>query len=144
RIWGSGELLLFIMLNPSTADASLNDPTIRRCMRFAEGFGYSGLMVVNLFTRRTPSPKALSESAEKIGSDWERHFRAALMRCAKVVAAWGASPLAGDSPAYNLAMRLNFLYCLGTTKEGHPRHPLYVPGNQGLIEYGLEKMRRKV
>lgn len=119
----------FIMLNPSTADAKEDDPTIRRCMGFAAKWGYEKLVVGNLFAYRATKPTDLPDDLdEAIGPnniEWLRHI---VHESEMVVAAWGASKKAAAR-----AEELNFtvpLYCLGTTKSGAPRHPLYVPGEQ--------------
>jgi hypothetical protein len=142
REWGTGGRLPFIMLNPSTADANVDDPTIRRCMSFAKREGAGGIIVANLFGYRTPSPKELWKV-----SPLQRHGlhnEHAIYDVAKeaeesnmpVVCAWGAG--AGDAARFTigwLQARGAKLRCLGVTREGHPRHPLYVKGDQPLIQF---------
>jgi hypothetical protein len=126
RRWGPGPQVLFVMLNPSTACETEDDPTTRRCISFARSWRYRALAVGNLFAFRTPSPRALRRALDPVGEnndDW-------LMRlCADselVVAAWGNhGRYLGRSSA--LRARLPICHVLGLTKLGEPRHPLYIP-----------------
>jgi hypothetical protein len=117
-------VVMFIMLNPSTADATANDPTIRRCIGFAHDWGYGGVRVGNLFAWRTPYPQALRSALDPIG----RHNDGALCELAEgaalVVAAWGVH---GMWLARARTVRQRFtrpLHALGVTKSGEPAHPL--------------------
>lgn len=126
RRWGDGPTLGFIMLNPSTADAEIDDATIRRCMGFARREGCGGIQVVNLFAYRATDPAHLLTVADPIGPENDLYVRSLK---GPVVAAWGAHPMA----------RKGFfgrhLLCLGKTKDGYPRHPLYVHRDAPLIDY---------
>ena len=128
---------VFIMLNPSTADAFTLDPTIRRCMTFARTWCAGGIRVVNLFAYRAVRPSALSMAGNPVG-DLNDEFirRACEPSAAVVVAAWGAYGAADRAAEVTLLLDGTPLYCLGTTKGGHPRHPLYVPGSTPLEPYG--------
>lgn len=143
RAWGAGKSLRFVMLNPSTADASLDDPTIRRCMGFARREGYDGLTVLNLYAYRSTDPKALLTCADAVGPDNDRHLTAHLMEAAAVrqpvVAAWGANAHP-DRVGRVLSLWPDVDWrCLGTTKQGAPRHPLYVRGDQPLISFDAQR-----
>lgn len=121
----------FVMLNPSTADADIDDPTIRRCVGFAETWGYGHVAVVNLFALRSTDPAALARDPEPVGPDNDRTLADVLDGNGLVVAAWGAHGFAQERAAWFAAQAARHdraLHCLGTTKDGHPRHPLYVPG----------------
>lgn len=141
RDWDSSRWpLTVIMLNPSTADASLDDPTIRRCIGFARAYLYGGLRVLNLFAFRATDPAVMKATADPVGPDNDRHIRAALADAkhtgADVVAAWGVHGvhMGRDAEVKAMAKAAGVtLTCLGTTKEGHPRHPLYVPGAQEFV-----------
>jgi hypothetical protein len=134
-----GKRILFIMLNPSTADGEVDDPTIRRCKAFAEREGGSVLEVVNLYALRTPHPVVLRGHPAPVGPANDQHLRSALRGNDLVVCAWGADegPIRGRS-AVVAALALDegqALWCLGTTQSGAPRHPLYVRGDQPLIPW---------
>lgn len=141
RVWNTQlPLMVFLMLNPSTADAEVDDPTIRRCMGFARRDGYGGIIVVNLFSFRSPSPAAMKEIEDPIGPDnelWlQRAFTYALYAKADAVAAWGVDGRHRDRDYEVVKMAESIgleLKCLGKTKGGDPRHPLYVKGDQPLV-----------
>ena len=132
--------LCWVMLNPSTADAHVDDPTIRRVVRFTKDNGYSDLVVVNLFAARTTRPVHLREMGVQAVGPRNRQAVATEMELASaVVFAWGAYPhYRRGVPADGIALVLGITpLCLGRTKDGHPRHPLYVPANQPFEEYPL-------
>jgi hypothetical protein len=146
RQWApSPEKLTFIMLNPSSADADVDDPTIRRCIGFAKREGLAGIRVVNLFAFRASKPSALIAHPEPAGPENHGRIMAAIWDAADagtpVVAAWGAwfHSHPGISKSPNVREMVNLatipLFCLGVTAAGHPRHPLYVKGDQPLREW---------
>lgn len=132
---GVGGPLVWVMLNPSTADATLDDPTIRRVMKFTEASDCGLAVVVNLFALRSPSPKALRGHADPVGPHNDLVLWDHAQPPQPVVCAWGAG--GGKRAAEVLAGPLKDanLWCLGTTKDGSPRHPLYVRGDQPFVEY---------
>jgi hypothetical protein len=120
---------LFVMLNPSTADADVDDPTIRRCIGFARTWGCTELTVVNLFALRATDPKELTKHADPIGPDNDQHIEEQVEKhwsTGKIVAAWGAHPLAKPRSDW-FRGQFGIVDCLGLTQAGAPRHPLYVP-----------------
>lgn len=140
RVWDASlPSALFTMLNPSTADASEDDPTIRRCRSFATREGCGGLTVVNLFALRATNPDALTEHRDPVGPDNDTHILLALSKEPAVV--WpdgGANPYAttrATQIAGLLARRGERARCLGVTGSGAPRHPLYVRGDAPLIAW---------
>lgn len=137
RRWGEGAPLLFVMLNPSTADASVDDPTIRRCLGFARREGFQALEVVNLFAFRATDPAELVTAVCPIGPDNTRHLIEARRRAGLVVAAWGAFvPRAyRDRPQDVINVLACGLLCLGMTAKGEPRHPLFVRGDAPLVPF---------
>lgn len=137
RRWDDRPLLGWVMLNPSTADGNSDDPTIRRCIRFAVDNQFGGIIVRNLFAFRATHPDALLRAHEPFGFDNLVH----LSECRAqplTIAAWGAHP-AADRILYLAAEALAEckLACLGTTKGGRPRHPLYVPAAQPFLPFEL-------
>lgn len=142
RGWGQDPRAIFIMLNPSTADATVDDPTIRRCKAFAREWGCGALTVVNLYAWRATSPDELKVSGRDIvGPDNDAAIIAAVTAASRngwpVVAAWGANakPARTGQVAGIVEVLGVVLKCLGTTKAGHPRHPLYVKGGIPLVAY---------
>jgi hypothetical protein len=119
------------MLNPSTADAEQDDPTIRRCVGFSRSWGAGALVVVNLFALRSTDPAALLTHPEPVGADNDEHLRDVALDAwrdgGRLVCAWGAH-LAAPPRALEVHERVRDMdpLCLGTTKSGAPRHPLYV------------------
>jgi hypothetical protein len=125
---GAGTVL-WVMLNPSTADASLDDPTIRRCLGFSKAWGFAGLLVGNLFALRSKDPKDIGKHPDPIGPKNDRHLREMAESCyvSMVVVAWGANVDPYRAAAVCDILRPHAsIYCLGRTKDGSPRHPLYV------------------
>lgn len=118
---------LFIMLNPSTADAELDDPTIRRCISFAESFQCNSLTVVNLFALRSTDPKLLGTHPDPVGPENDKHIEEQVIkhRSGLIIAAWGANGFAAKR-AKEVKLKFGPFDCLGTTKDGSPRHPLYL------------------
>lgn len=135
RMWGPGEIpCLFIGLNPSTADETEDDPTIRRCKNFAKSWGCDSLIMTNLFAYRATDPKHMKAASDPIGPDNDA-WLIRLSSIAKIkVAGWGVH---GSHLERSLAVidLLNGLQCLGFTKDGYPKHPLYLRSDSVLIPY---------
>ena len=113
----------WIMLNPSTADAEADDATIRRCLQFSRDLGFGSLVVVNLYALRSTDPDELLRSKiDPTGPENAVFVRKELSLCAQQIAAWGAHPAARGQ----FSNLYGELLCLGRTKSGEPRHPLYV------------------
>lgn len=129
REWNSHlATVAFVMLNPSTADADNDDPTIRRCTNLARSWGYGSLEVVNLFAYRTSEPRQLRQALDPIGPDNDRYLLDAADRAQMLIIAWGihGTILARDQAVLALlARRCNISY-LRLTESGQPRHPLYL------------------
>jgi hypothetical protein len=126
RRFAEGPTVLFIGLNPSTADEHADDPTIRRCLAFAKRWGYGELVMANLYAWRCTLPRALDLVAEPIGARndvvLERLSREADLR----IAAWGAWPGPNPHRPARVMDIVGALHVLDLTKHGHPRHPLYL------------------
>lgn len=139
RTWDDSQpIATFIMLNPSTADADVDDPTIRRCIGFAKSWGRGGVTVLNLFALRSTDPKVLWSQTgfdDTVGYHNDDRIRRYLRCSSLMVAAWGAWDNAWmRRRLITIQDMVRFekqsLWCLGRTKNGSPRHPLYVPGSQ--------------
>jgi hypothetical protein len=123
RIWDKEKpKLLFIMLNPSTADAIKDDPTIRRIVRFSKSWGYGGLYVGNLYAFRSTDPKGLKHTDDPIGPHNISHIKALLGLSERVIYAWGNNEREPDW----LRDLVDSPYCIDTSKKGVPKHPLYL------------------
>ena len=132
RVWDqSGKLVTFIMLNPSIADEVVDDPTIKRCITFAEEWGYGRLRVVNLFAYRSKDPKELEQVDDPVGHDNDDAIRAAVGEAELVVCAWGNDGALGNrgKEAREMIQGQCEPHMLGLTKQGQPRHPLYLRGD---------------
>ncbi|HEY1690016.1 MAG TPA: DUF1643 domain-containing protein [Solirubrobacteraceae bacterium] len=130
-IIGGEGTVLFVMLNPSTADAEQDDPTIRRCIGFARRWGYERLAVGNLYALRSTDPKALALAEDAIGPENDRWLCHLAEHAWEVVLAWGAHPFATDR-ARDVRQLVEgrsggSANCLGQTKNLSPKHPLYLP-----------------
>jgi hypothetical protein len=128
------------MLNPSTADAVRDDPTIRRVIAFTRAWGFGWLVVVNLFALRATDPRALTGPGDPIGPLCDPGLRHWLEVGSVRVAAWGAlrAPLRPRALAV-LGMTEQPWSCLGVTRDGSPRHPLYVSGDTPLRAFHGER-----
>lgn len=155
RKWGGEDplkALRFVMLNPSTADAEVDDPTIRRCIEFARREGCNAIQVVNLFALRATKPtELLTDPRAAVGPDNDTHLRRALDQAVggdhgglPVVCAWGTNPgrapLRFRVPQFARLVRETgadlHVACLGETQGRHPKHPLYLRADQPLLPYG--------
>lgn len=130
RTWDAeAPTVAFVMLNPSTADATTLDPTCRRCRGFAESWGYGSVLVGNLFALRSTDPGRLRDHDDPVGPANDRHLRRIAGAARTVVAAWGVHG-AYRGRDREVAARLDAdLMALDTTRDGHPGHPLYLPGD---------------
>jgi hypothetical protein len=131
RVWDSSlPVLGWIMLNPSTADAQEDDPTIRKCIGFAKAWGFGAIEVRNLFAMRATDPKLLRVRCFITGRENDHFISTLVDTVPTVIAAWGALGTwkAGMVRAQFVTEKLcRQLDCIGKTKECHPFHPLYQP-----------------
>ena len=124
--------LVFIMLNPSTADAKIDDRTIRRCMGFAFTFGCAEIIVVNLFGLRSKDPKALKKSEDPVGPDNNYWIKWWTGETKDIIAAWGShgSHMGQDRAVLEMLRdRQAAVHHLGLNADGSPKHPLYLKGD---------------
>ncbi|KGJ05659.1 hypothetical protein SAMN04487972_105129 [Paracoccus halophilus] len=130
REWGQGRRIAFVMLNPSVADHRRNDPTIARCESRARDLGATGYRIVNLFAFRATYPQELRGAADPVGPGNDATIRRAAAWADLVICAWGADGALLDRGAEVARMlrRDGYRLChFGLTKNGAPRHPLYLP-----------------
>lgn len=128
--------LTWIMHNPSTADQANDDPTIRRCISFAKMWNFGGIVVVNLFAYRATDPKKLLKALDPIGPVCDKSIRQ-WTRNAMVICAWGIPCLMPrNREVYAMLVNGNSaIFCLGLTRDGHPKHPLYIPKKQEPMDF---------
>lgn len=141
RLWhilhpSNGSRVLFVMLNPSTADGVKDDPTIRRCIGFAQDWGFGRLDVANLFAFRATKPADLAKADDPVGPENDAYLIELGALADRIVFAWGTrGTLQGrDQQVGDMFGRRGLhAWCLGKTKAKHPRHPLYVPRDASLV-----------
>ena len=131
RIGASDRRLLFIMLNPGTADESHNDATIRRCIGFAERWNFGVMEVANLFAFRTSYVAELRAAKEPIGPDNDKWISEALVAADRVILAWGnhGAYMQRSRCVMRMVSSVVQPYQLGLNKTGEPTHPLYLPAS---------------
>lgn len=140
RVWDKRRpRVCFLMLNPSAADESRNDPTIARCVSFARSWNFGALHVVNAFAYRTHDSSLLSKVRDPVGPANDRFIYDVVQQTDMLVLAWGNHGAICDRDAEVITMLPEWvtLYCLGMTKQGQPRHPLYVPGDAKPVRFIL-------
>lgn len=142
RRWGLGPALLFIMLNPSIADADVDDKAITKCIGFAKRFGFSAIEVINVFAFRATSPRVLKTSGWRAGPMNAHYVARATAETVrdggKIVLAWGAdargrweaSELINDLVRRDIPM-----YALRVLADGIPSHPVKLPYSSELQTY---------
>lgn len=140
RVWdGALPALLFIMLNPSTADEHRNDPTVARCETRARSMGFGGVMITNIFAYRATRPQDLKRADAPIGPANDAILDYWSKAAGMTIAAWGVHG-GHHNRAKALAQSLNVpLFHLGLTKDGHPRHPLYVSFATNPAEWHMKE-----
>ncbi|WP_071674343.1 DUF1643 domain-containing protein [Nioella nitratireducens] len=130
RVWDqAAPRLLVVMLNPSKATEVQNDPTVERCERRARVLGYGGFRVMNIFAWRETDPKLLRQAEQPVGPENNRLLTAGVAWADAVLAGWGVhGDHLGRGPEVEALLRNAGaeLLCLGLSKAGHPRHPLYI------------------
>ena len=139
-LWREWDMLnptyaVFVGLNPSTADETADDPTIRRCVSYAMSWEYGALCMVNLFAYRATDPEQMKAQADPVGVENDRYLLQSSKNAGVIVAAWGVN---GAHMGRNVVVNqllTGRLHCLSKTKEGHPGHPLYLKKNLKLIPF---------
>jgi hypothetical protein len=127
RTWDDSlPYVLFVGLNPSTADETSDDPTLTRCINFAKSWGYGGVCMANLFAFRATEPFDMKASDDPVGSENNNWLKSLAKDAAIVVAAWGndGAYLGRSKKVVELIPNM---HCLKLNKSGEPAHPLYQP-----------------
>ena len=139
RIWDQNKPMVgFCMLNPSTADASVDDPTIRRLIGFAKAWGYGGFYVVNLFALRSPKPVLLKTAADPIGPVNDLHIAKCVSLIEILICAWGAhGSFMGRDRLVAQMLPSEKLYALHINADGSPKHPLYIKGDAKPVPFSM-------
>src|SRR5688500_18610760 len=126
--------VLFVGLNPSTADARQDDPTIRRCVGFARDWGFSYLYMGNVYAYRSTDPKALATVEDPIGPKNFHTLKLFIDQAELVVAAWGKTALTNEASVIaQYILDLPKTKCLGKNSDGTPKHPLYLRASTPLM-----------
>lgn len=134
RWWEKSKpFVMFIGLNPSTADETNDDPTVRRCIGFAQDWGYGGLCMVNLFALRATDPKVMLDFVKSVGPDNDEHLIMVSDKAGKIIAAWGNHGSHRNRDKEIMAF-IPDMFCLGITKKGNPKHPLYLKKDTDLVK----------
>ncbi|MGR3562503.1 MAG: DUF1643 domain-containing protein [Heliomarina sp.] len=130
RVWDpAGDKALFVMLNPSTATEVQNDPTVERCERRARTLGFGAFRVTNIFAWRDTDPRLMRAAADPVGPENDAAILEGAAWADRIIAAWGThgAHLARGPEVERLLRQTGMpLFNLGLTKEGHPKHPLYI------------------
>lgn len=139
RSWiGHGKKICFIGLNPSTADASFDDPTIRRCVDFSKRFDGSHLLMVNIFAYRSTNPKFLEDIDDPFGEKNSYWIDYALSEADIIISAWGNNKLAATHARAIVPEKFHqILNCLDYNKNNSPKHPLYVKKDTELKKFNF-------
>jgi len=138
---GESPLCMFVMLNPSSAGATDNDPTVTRCIGYAKRWGYSGLYVGNLFDLVSTDPIALINGGVVLTPENDTALvdmaTETVASGGKIIAAWGVQGrlFCRSNDVRRLLRPIGDLYCLRKTKDGSPSHPLYLPANLLPVPY---------
>ncbi len=140
RRWAEGLLCLFLMLNPSTATESENDPTNTRTIKFAQRWGFGAVFALNLFAFRATNPKDMKAAADPIGPDNDRILLSLCSKADAIICAWGTHGRHRDRDldvVQLLSRRTKGppLQCLGYSKAGDPLHPLYLRADSKRVPF---------
>lgn len=125
---------MVVGLNPSTADEWQDDPTIRRCINFARDWGFGCLVMANAYAYRSTDPKGLWSVDDPVGPENDDALQSLAQMAGMVLVAWGVN-CKPERQEQVLELLDRPVHCLGTTKEGFPKHPLYIARSQKPVEF---------
>lgn len=134
----SKPLLMYVCLNPSTADEHKDDHTITRLRNFTRGWGYGGFYICNLYAYRATSPKDLMSAKRSVdieGGENTISIVRTVTKCQDIVCAWGNDGSSAHFKKYYQYFKERELKCFGTTRIGEPKHPLYLSNDSQLIDF---------
>jgi len=141
--WLTGKgTVLFVMLNPSTATETANDPTVTRCIKYAQRWNFNRLLVANIYAYRSTDPKGLLESADPVGPENNKWIAKLADQADKIICAWGAHPsVRARAPKVLEILRdRGEPFALQLTASGFPQHPLYVKGDVEPVPLFTEQL----
>lgn len=128
--------IMWIGLNPSTADENQLDPTLRRIRAFSQGWGFTAFVMTNLFAFRATDPRDMKREPSPVGPANDVLLELTADRCGMIVAAWGAHGYHMDRDVEVMKLiGVGRMSCLALTKAGAPKHPLYIDGNTALVPF---------
>jgi hypothetical protein len=147
RVLGDGPTMMFLMVNPSLADADHDDPTVRKCIGFAERNHYGRVLIGNEFAHISPDVRTLPRVRDPIGPDNDAHVRGMIAEANVVIAAWGTLAKLPEAlrPRWKDMVRLAdaagiTLHCLGVNEDKHPRHPLMLAYDTPISRWSVPWM----
>ncbi len=130
HIWNTVQfpkLVMWIGLNPSTADEQQLDPTLRRVKGFSQSWGFDGFVMTNVFAYRATDPRVMMAASDPIGPDNDHHLMAIAAQTSLIVACWGVHARHRGRDETVKGLLSGRLTALKVTKDGAPGHPLYLP-----------------
>lgn len=137
RVWDDNKpKVLFVCLNPSTADENEDDRTVTKCINFAKSWGYGGLLVGNLFALRSTDSSKLYSEEDPVGPENDRFLQELAQQASLIVAAWGDhGSYMWSSTKVKTMFSDKRLKCFKINLSKEPKHPLYVSGDAALIDF---------
>lgn len=125
----AGQFTQFLCLNPSTADETIDDPTVRRCINFSKLWGYDGFCMTNIFAWRDTDPKGMMAQPDPVGCDNDMWISKIAKETGIIICAWGTHGkfMSRDKRIKEILVPFkDKVFCLGINSDGSPRHPLYI------------------
>lgn len=143
RTWDDSKpRVMFIGLNPSTADETVDDPTLVRCMNFARDWGYGGVCTANLFAFRATDPAAMKQASDPVGADNDKWLKKLASEAGLIIAAWGNDGRFMDRSSAVIKM-MPAMQCLKINSSGEPAHPLYQPKSRKPVRFSRTQAGRR-